>query len=206
MAVGGPNPSIPVPLNTELPANGSGYPFTTYYFRTHFVFTNDPSGATLQLEVYVDDGAVFYLNGTEIYRLRMAAAPAVINNATFATATPCSGDATCPDTIVLSGPLVTTNLLSGDNVLAVEVHNRGATSHDVTFGLNALVTVPYSFRPVLSVLRTNDGVMLQWSQGGYTLEQASGPAGAWTDVPGPVISSPFTTNNPSAALFFRLRK
>src|SRR5687768_10463091 len=34
----------------------------TYYFRTHFTFTNDPFGATLTFSNIVDDGAVIYLN------------------------------------------------------------------------------------------------------------------------------------------------
>ena len=62
-----------MPLN---PA--TGYPFITYYFRTHFSFTNRLSGAALLFTDYIDDGAVFYLNGAELYRLRMPAAPTPI--------------------------------------------------------------------------------------------------------------------------------
>ena len=54
----GANPSIPFPLMTQLPADpGTDYPFTTYYFRTHFDFTNSLTGVTLLFEGYVDDGS-----------------------------------------------------------------------------------------------------------------------------------------------------
>jgi hypothetical protein len=203
----GPNGEIPAPLGTQMPEDfNTGYPFTTYYFRTHFNFTNQLSGVTLQFEDYLDDGAVFYLNGAEIHRVRMPDAPTAIYNATLASTYPCSGDATCPDTFSLSGPLITTNLLAGDNVLAVEVHNNNPGSPDATFGLSAAYTVPYTLHPTLSLAQSNNAVILNWSQGGFTLQQANAPTGAWADVPGPVISSPFTTNHSSAAQFFRLRK
>jgi hypothetical protein len=186
--------------------NNPGYPFSTYYFRTHFTFTNTLSGVALQLEDYIDDGAVFYLNGTEIYRLRMAAAPTVIYNATLAIGYACNGDATCPDDISLSGPLITTNLVVGDNVLAVEVHNYNTYSPDITFGLSAACAVPYISKPKLDLACSSNVVTLSWSQGGYTLQQANAITGAWSNVLGPVISSPFTTNSSGAARFFRLRK
>jgi len=204
----GANAAITVPLNTQLPtdaANGD-YPFVTYYFRTHFAFTNPLAGAALQFEGYVDDGAVFYLNGTEIYRLRMPTAPAVIGNATVANGFPCSGDATCPDIFPVSGPVVAANLLAGDNVLAVEVHNYNVGSPDITFGLAANYTVPYVPQPLLGLTDDDGSVTLSWSRGGFTLQQAEAPTGPWADVPGPVISSPFTTNVANAALFFRLRQ
>ena len=84
---------------------------------------------------YLDDGAVFYLNGVEIQRVGMPAG-------TISYATPASrsvGDATTPDTFIVSGPLLT-NLVVGTNVLAVEVHQVNATSSDIVFG-SALRTI-----------------------------------------------------------------
>lgn len=203
----GANTDIPVTLSTEMPLDPStGYPFHTYYFRTHFTFTNGVSGVAMLFEGYVDDGALFYLNGTEIYRLRMADAPTAIYNTTLAQGYPCSGDATCPDDFSLSGPLITTNLVTGDNVLAVEVHNYNARSPDITFGLSVCCTTPYILNPRLDMACSNQLVILSWDRGGFTLQQAGSPAGVWTNAPGPVVSSPYTTTNSSAALFFRLQK
>src|SRR5262245_45189409 len=90
----------------------------TYYFRTTFLFTNDVAGASLVVSNIIDDGAVFYLNGVELHRLYLPAAPAVISANTLAT----SHEPSAFDVIRLSGPLVETNLIVGTNILAVEVH------------------------------------------------------------------------------------
>jgi hypothetical protein len=204
------NPSgIPL-MDTEMPGNPNnpsipGYPFVTYYFRTHFTFNNSLSGVSLLFDARVDDGAVFYLNGAEIYRLRMAAYPTPIYNSTTATGYPCNGDATCPDDFTVSGS-PTTNLVAGDNVLAVEVHNDDIASPDITFGTALAFTEPYTLPPQLSIAPGQGAATLSWTRGGFTLQQAPALGGPWTDVPGPIFSSPFTATNSGASLFFRLRK
>ncbi len=102
----------------------------TYYFRTSFVFTNGVTGVSLVFSNLVDDGAVFYLNGREIHRIYLPAAPAPITYTNLAT----SHDATSIEVTTLSGPLVETNLITGTNVLAVEVHQTTAGSSDIVFG------------------------------------------------------------------------
>jgi hypothetical protein len=136
----GPNASIPLEA-TSMPLNPTtGYPFITYYFRTHFQFPASPAGATLVFSNYLDDGAVFYLNGAEIYRAFMAAPPAVIASSTLSSSYNCSsGNATCPFVFTIAGDAIT-NLISGDNVLAVEVHNYNPNSADITFGAALLYT------------------------------------------------------------------
>jgi hypothetical protein len=49
-------------------------------------------------------------------------------------------------------------------------------------------------------------VTLSWSGSGFTLQQAGTPAGAWTNTPGPVITSPYTPTIQGPALFYRLIK
>ncbi len=201
----GPNSNIPN-LNTEMLLDpDTGYPYITYYFRTHFTFTNNPAGVALQMQAYIDDGAVFYLNGTEIYRVCMPSG--AIANATLASGYFCSsGDATCINYLSASGPTVTNSLINGTNVLAVEVHNYNALSPDITFGLAVSADVPYSMNPALSVAGTNRTIVLNWARGGFTLQQANAVTGPWTNVPGPVISSPFTVTSSSTNWFFRLKK
>ena len=143
-----------VPQNTQMdldPSTGSVYPYPTYYFRTHFRFTNNPVGATLTFSNFVEDGGIFYLNGSELFRIRMPASG--VSNATFSTTFPCAnnypsghpcrGVATtnCPDVIPVSGDLLT-NLIQGDNVLAVEVHNQRANSPDINFGAALYYSLP----------------------------------------------------------------
>ncbi len=209
----GPNfdPNV-TPENTALPLdqNNSGYPFITYYFRTHFSFTNSLAGVALQFSAYVDDGAVFYLNGAQIYRLRMPAGP--VANATLAAAyNPCPssngdvGDASCADEFTVAGTVMT-NLLSGDNLLAVEVHNFNALSHAVTFGAGVSFAEPNAPGPELAIAPVTNAATVTWTRGGFLLQQATGLGAGWTNVPGPVVAPPYTVGFTNPAQFFRLAR
>ena len=96
--------------------------------------------------------------------------------------------------------------MAGDNVLAVEVHNYKALSPDITFGSALSYTAPYNPKTSLGVAYSNGTITLSWSGTGFTLQRASSPAGPWLDVPGPVVTSPYTTPNSGSTRFFRLRK
>jgi hypothetical protein len=191
-------------LNTQMDYDPDGNPYTTYYFRTHFTFTNSPAGVALQLQGYIDDGAVFYLNGTEVYRLRMAAG--TVDNSTYATNYPCDGDATCIDYMSTPASVITNCLVRGDNVFAAEVHTLSSESPAITFGLAAFFLVPYPATPMLSLTPTNRNLVVSWQQGGYALQEANKVAGPWTNVPGPVIISPFSVTNTGTNEFFRLER
>lgn len=201
-----PNPAVQ-PKYTVMPANQTvGQPFTTYYFRTRFNAAQPGSGFSLVLSNFVDDGAVFYLNGAEIQRLRMPASPAIISNATLATEQPFTNDAVFADVFRLSGDSLT-NLVADANVLAVEVHNYSDASPDVTFGssigwVRAVVT-----ETRLSVGSTDNTVCLSWEGTGFTLERSRslGSDASWEDVPGPVTTSPYCVPNPGETMFYRLR-
>jgi exopolysaccharide biosynthesis protein len=203
----GPNPDVQ-PKGEQMPENpATGFPYVTYYLRKHFTIPTAAAGAALQFSAQVDDGAVFYLNGHEIYRLRMDDPPADITSTTLAATFPCAGDAvtTCFDDFTLTGTAAGF-MVAGDNLLAVEVHNYNARSADITFGLDLAVTEPSPVAPQLNVIRTNATSSLQWTRGGFTLQQADSPEGPWTDVPGPVISSPFTPDTTGTTRFYRLHK
>lgn len=197
-----------LPLNTKMPANtNTAEPWMTYYFRTHFNYTNSLSGVMLTFSNYIDDGAAFYLNGVEINRLDL---PSGASNTTHATSYNCStGDATCPYVFTISGGL-TINLQAGDNVLAVEVHNYATNSPDITFGSALLFSHPVPPLPQLNGLFSPPYLALYWNGTGATLQQTAdlSPAGSgWTDVPGPVTRSPYAVTNANAgSLFYRLRQ
>ena len=115
----------------------------TYYFRTHFTlnptFTNAPSGSKIKISSIIDDGAVFYLNGGEIFRLDMP--EGAINYST--TATRAVGDAIWEGSFTVPR----SSLVVGDNVLAVEVHQCDPTSSDVVFGM----TLDLAIEPISTV-------------------------------------------------------
>jgi len=203
--------TLVAPKNTVLPP-GVGQPISqpiprTYYFRTHFEFAGEtPSG--LIFSNYIDDGAVFYVNGAEVRRLRVPAAPTAITNNTPANGSPCAGTAQagdaatqCPDVFVVSGNLLT-NLVQGDNVIAVEVHNV-PTANDLVFGSALIALSPTPVVPQLHLLREANLATLYWTVDGFTLQQ-SPDLSSWADVPGPAGQSPVTLTN-SASVFYRLR-
>ena len=199
-------PNYP-PLETVLPPGVNGGQ-RTCYLRTRFVFEGSTSGVTLTFSNYIDDGAVFYLNGTEIRRVRMAPAPAVISYASLASGSPCQGDAvlTCPDVFTIGGNLMT-NLLVGTNVVAVEVHNLSSSpTADILFAGALSVNRPSATVPRLYITSENGVSTIYWNGQGFTLQQSTDlfVAAPWDDVPGPVTQSPFSTSN-SVSTFFRLR-
>jgi hypothetical protein len=98
-----------------------------YYFRTRFNFPGPAQDVSLRLRHIIDDGAVFYLNGAEVLRVDMP--PGTITSTTLATRT--VADAVYSDWIEIpSGSLV-----SGENVMAVQVHQSNQNSSDIVFGM-----------------------------------------------------------------------
>ncbi len=115
--------ALPAPKSTILTLGKR-----TYYFRKHFIFDADPLTVTeLRISTVIDDGAVIYLNGTEVKRIRMPEGEIVY--ATEASS-PAVGNA-----VYEYFTIATDNLIQGDNVIAVEVHQQGTSSSDIVFGL-----------------------------------------------------------------------
>jgi hypothetical protein len=189
-----------------MPSNpATGYPYTTYYARTHFSLTNQPSLASVLFSGFIDDGAVVYLNGREVQRIRMDESPAAIANDTLALLPPCDGDATCRDEFLLQGEDAAA-LKQGDNVIAVEVHNYNTRSGDITLGFDVVVQERIVSKPSLQI-RTVDAItQVLWDKTGFSLEQADSPSGPWALTPGPVTSSPYTVPTIATPRFYRLRK
>ena len=114
------NNCLPFPIQTVLTLGR-----ITYYFRTTFVLNANPAGAYLSMTTLIDDGAVIYLNGQQLQRVRMSTTTTYdtradspsINNATL-------------ENFILPG----TNLYLGTNWLAVEVHQESSGSSDITWG------------------------------------------------------------------------
>lgn len=119
------------PLRTEFPGSSS-FP-NTIYFRTHFDFLSNTLGVVLRATNYVDDGAVFYLNGHEVQRIRLPVGPVTYNTRAAISNPEGQGN-------VLQ--FASTNLQQGDNVLSVEVHQHDALDGDVIFGMSLIAFLP----------------------------------------------------------------
>ena len=123
------------------------------------------------------------------------------------------GDAVsqCPTVFTVTGNSLT-NLLLGDNVLAVEVHNYASNSPDIVFGTSLFVTPAASPRPpkLTVTLQPGNQAQIRWAGGqGLVLQSTrslSGSPLAWSDVAGSAPSvSPVLVPLDSGAHYFRLR-
>lgn len=109
--------------------------YITTYFRQIFNVADASSVASLTLNIRRDDGVVVFLNGTEVGRSNMSAgaytyttfAPTIIDSAAEYT----------PVTLSIPANL----LLTGQNLLAIELHQRDGTSSDITFAAELIAAV-----------------------------------------------------------------
>ncbi len=94
----------------------------TAYFRKHFNVDDAAKYDSTLLQLLVDDGAVVYVNGQEVWRENMPAG--VIEYSTTAIEI---YENTLVDTFLVGG------LVTGVNTIAVEIHQRGSGSSDISF-------------------------------------------------------------------------
>ena len=167
-----PGEYFPYSFQTFIPAPNQTGGHITVYYRTHFSWDGSLTNMTLMATNYIDDGAVFYLNGVEADRLRVSGSPP--SYFTFAQQQNAEGVAE-----VRSWP--TANLVVGDNIVEVEVHQvtccGGSTSSDDVFGMalsavssttNIIINSSNSFVALNEVMANNvsfpnpDGTITDW--------------------------------------------
>lgn len=107
--------TLPAAIGTVLPTPAT-HPTGTYYFQKQFSFSGNPASVRLNLQILLDDGAVIYLNGTEVARPRMPSG----------TVTAASRATNETENAVLENLTIpTAALLNGTNTLSVEAHAAG---------------------------------------------------------------------------------
>ena len=119
--------------------NANNKPITTY-FRHAFAVADPTTYANLSLELLRDDGAVAYLNEREVFRSNLPGG--AIDYRTRALAA-VSGAA---ESAFISTAISASNLTSGRNVLAVEIHQSETNSSDLSFDLKLI-----GIRPPMTV-------------------------------------------------------
>ena len=106
--------------------------FITTYFRRAFSVTSAAAFNALTLRLMRDDGAVVYINGVEVWRTNMPTG--TISSSTLASVAIGGADESAFVQTTLSPSL----LVNGANVLAVELHQSGGTSTDISFDLQLI--------------------------------------------------------------------
>jgi len=103
--------------------------YITSYFRHSFQILDAADITTLTIQLKRDDGAILHLNGQELLRVNMPEGD--VNFMTSAATVVSGSDEDTWFEYVVSAA----ELLTGDNVLAVEIHQVSATSSDISFDL-----------------------------------------------------------------------
>src|SRR5439155_17075495 len=129
------------------------------WFRRPFVIDDTSSIDHLIFRLRRDDGAVVYLNGNELYRENMPAGP--VQPLTTAVADIASTE----EATFFKRTVPPTEVHSGTNLLAVEIHQFATNSIDLSFDLElaGLTENAQALLPRLAAQHPGSNVLLSWS-------------------------------------------
>jgi VCBS repeat-containing protein len=141
----GPWVSAPMPLQgggiggfpgapevlTGYSVGGAPYNITTYLFRKTFTMDAGTAAVTSwQVQHIVDDAAIFYVNGTEVQRVRFDAATNYVPAGALTTNTSSNANIQDEGTYTTDAITIPAGLLTtGINIFAVELHNAGGATY-----------------------------------------------------------------------------
>lgn len=171
----------------------------TTYLRHTFVASGAEFYTNLAFRVLRDDGAVVYLNGTELFRMNIA------TGAVDYTTGPITAVGGTDETTYFPTNIGSGLLRNGPNLLAVEVHQQSAGTFDAGFDLGLQALGPAGGPLLVTIERSGTNVVVRWTASGVVLERAGFPGGSWSTVM-PTPSSPYTTTSSGAPQFYRLRR
>ncbi|WP_430405874.1 metallophosphoesterase [Fluviicola sp.] len=145
---------------TQYPSCSNKY--ITSYYRKSITIPTVSAFSSIQLNMYLDDGAVVYINGQEVYRYNMPTGTITYTTAA-STATSTDGNTILTSTLSIPASF----LVAGTNQIAVEVHQNVGTSSDLTFDMEMLALAPVpggaaiSRGPYLQTV-TSSSIILHW--------------------------------------------
>jgi hypothetical protein len=114
---------------TTINSGPAGAHYITDYFRTTLNIANPAAIVALDLHLLRDDGAVLYINGSEVMRSNMPGG--AITYTTLASSAVSGTD----ETTFFEYPLHPSVFITGANTIAVELHQSAATSSDAVFDM-----------------------------------------------------------------------
>jgi hypothetical protein len=120
---------------TACGSSGCSTKFITTYFRKTVNIPDVSKYSGITLNVWRDDGIVVYVNGAEVWRSNMPTGTILFNTNAASTIDGANENTPVSQTIPISA------FVNGNNVIAVEVHQRDGNSSDLTFNMQALGVV-----------------------------------------------------------------
>jgi hypothetical protein len=179
--------------NGLLPATliASNRQWTTYFRRTFYV-PNANLVQSLDGRILRDDGAVVYLNGTEIWRDTNMPSGLITNATPALTAIGGASESTWVP-LNLSASILNL-LMTGTNLLAIEVHQNALTSSDLTINCELTGTTLLSTNTPLTLARKTNSLLLAWpaDAGPFSLYSSTNLTRPVTWLR--VTNAPFLTN------------
>lgn len=187
--------------------NESNKYITTYYRKT-FSNTNPSDFLNYTLNVKRDDGVAVYVNGVEVFRDNLQAN--AINT------TPSISSASDDGNTFISSTLPAGTFVSGNNTIAVEVHQSDSGSSDTSFDLELLGNESAQIKHIrwgssknplegLTITWQNTGTtdLIKW---GYTTSYESGtfpgvPRAGYTDT---FFNYVFPIVTPNSTIYYKL--
>ena len=121
------NNSVPAVLLNQYKEDGAT-DIESFFFRTAFTVNEIPENMELTGTLKYDDGVIVYLNGVKIAGF----------DDTAATGNMVYAGSNAADPIDAFFTVDTANLKTGENVLAVELHQGGSSSSDIYFEMSSL--------------------------------------------------------------------
>jgi hypothetical protein len=115
--------------------------YTAVYFRSTFEASAPADFDTLEIRLKRDDGAVVYLNGTEVFRSNMPTG--TIAHGTWASDAVSGSE----ESAFFTGSIDPAALVPGTNTIAVELHQSDEISSDLSFDLELAGTAEPTIGP-----------------------------------------------------------
>jgi hypothetical protein len=168
----------PIRTVLRLTPPGGGPQIITYYFRSHFNVASNLTGWTVNARIFADDGAVLYLNGNEVGRVRINANPVLFSSFAQSATEPAMDNIAFPASA----------LTVGDNVMAVEVHQTTTNSSDIVFGLSITASLNVTNCTTLGLV-LNEVLANNQSITNFGATTGSGPAADWVEIYNPSASA-----------------
>lgn len=178
--------------------------YITTYFRKTISVANASSYTALQLHLLRDDGAVVYINGTQVAVSNMPAGSIIYS--TKATANVLNANENKYFIFNLSPSL----LVNGDNVIAVELHQFKKTNDDLSFNLRLIAAGACGKPTGLNATNiTDNAAQLNWNAvagaASYSVQYRLNGTTAWTTVTATTTSSAIIGLNATAAYQYRVK-
>lgn len=140
--------------------SNSSNKYITTYFRKSFNIADPSAYLTFTLGVVRDDGVVVYLNGVEVYRNNLPSGTISYN--TLASSSISSSAESAWNNVVIPA----SSFISGNNVMAVEIHQVSASSSDISFNArldaSTSAAIPVVTRGAYLQKLTTSSVTIRW--------------------------------------------